>query len=65
MGMKSSPTSWQAQMDKIFFQKLTKTFICYIDDGLTFSKTFEEHLVHVESILQKAQEAGLSLIWLW
>lgn len=61
MGMKSSPTAWQAQMDKIFFEELTKTFICYIDDGLTFSKTFEEHLVHVESILQKAQEAGLSL----
>lgn len=61
MGMKLSPLAWQAQMDAIFFEDLLKTFICYIVDGLTFSRDFDSHLEHGETILSKAQKAGLSL----
>ncbi|CEP13208.1 hypothetical protein [Parasitella parasitica] len=61
MGMKLSPLAWQAQMDKIFFEELMQHFICYIDDGLTYSATFEDHLIHVETVLRKAEQAGLSL----
>lgn len=61
MGMKLSLLAWQAQVDALFFNEMLKTFICYIDDRLTISRTFEDHLVHVKSILQKAKKAGLSL----
>lgn len=61
MGLKVSPQAWQSCMDSIFFEELYKFFLIYIDDGLVFSKTFDEHLIHLDRILQKAKEANLSL----
>ncbi|CEP15388.1 hypothetical protein [Parasitella parasitica] len=62
MGMKSSPMVWQAEkMDEIFHEEMYRHFLCYIDDVLTYSDTFEAHLVHLEGILRKCQHAGLSL----
>ncbi|CEP07091.1 hypothetical protein [Parasitella parasitica] len=61
MGMESSPMVWQAEMDRIFHDSLYKHFLCYIDDGLTYSATFEGHLEHLDHVLGKCEEAGLSL----
>ncbi|CEP17052.1 hypothetical protein [Parasitella parasitica] len=61
MGMKSSPMVWQAEMDKVFYEEMHRHFLCYIDDGLTYSNTFEAHLIHLEGILRKCKQAGLSL----
>ena len=33
----------------------------YLDDIIIFSKTKEEHLVHLEKIFKKLQEAGLKI----
>ena len=61
MGLKGAPGAWQAVMDDIFFEELFQFFLIYIDDGLTFSTTFEEHLQHLEIVLSKAERANLSL----
>ncbi len=34
---------------------------CYIDDVVVYSKTWEEHLCHVRTVLEKLQEANLTL----
>ena len=35
--------------------------IAYIDDVIIFSKTFEEHLEHIETVFSRLREAGLKL----
>ncbi|KAG0926854.1 hypothetical protein G6F57_014728 [Rhizopus arrhizus] len=60
-GLKGSPSTWQAAMESIFYYALFKFFLIYIDDGLVFSSTFEEHLEHLDVILTKAAKANLSL----
>ncbi|OBZ80903.1 Retrovirus-related Pol polyprotein from transposon 17.6 [Choanephora cucurbitarum] len=61
MGLKSSPAAWQKVMDTIFFEELYRFVLIYIDDALIFSTSFDNHLVHLETILKKAAQAGLSL----
>ncbi|KAG1322051.1 hypothetical protein G6F62_010467 [Rhizopus arrhizus] len=61
MGLKGSPSAWQAVMDDIFFSELFKFLLIYIDDGLIFSSSFEDHVKHLDMVLAKAQNAGLSL----
>lgn len=49
-------------MDRIFHDALYDHFLCYIDDGLTYSESFALHLSHLlDSILSKCAEAGISL----
>lgn len=61
MGLKVSPQAWQSCMDGIFFEELNQFFLIYIDDGLVFSQSFDEHLIHLDKILGKASKANLSL----
>lgn len=61
MGLKVSPQAWQSSVDSIFINELYKFFLIYIDDGLVFSQTFEEHLKQLDVILGKAKAANLSL----
>ena len=34
---------------------------CLVDDILIFSRSFEEHLVHIKDILNRLRQAGLTL----
>ncbi|KAG1318948.1 hypothetical protein G6F62_012086 [Rhizopus arrhizus] len=62
MGLQGAPAAWQKAMDSLFSSLLFQCFLMYIDDGLVYSNTFEEHLVHLDKILSLAQEAKLSLL---
>ncbi|CAF0799602.1 unnamed protein product [Brachionus calyciflorus] len=44
----------------LILNKLTNS-IAYIDDILTFSKTFEEHIEHLESLLKKLKETYMKV----
>ena len=47
MGLSNSPSVFQRVMNQIFAKQLNKYCLVYIDDILVFSKTPEEHLMHL------------------
>ena len=61
MGLKNSPMTFQRLIDEVL--KGIKGQYCYgyIDDIVIFSKTMEEHLVHVEEILKRLAKFGLRI----
>ena len=38
-----------------------KLIVCYLDDILVYSKTWEEHLGHIEVVMMSLEEAGFQL----
>ena len=50
-GLKNSPEIFQRIMTGIIRKhRLSNFCLCYIDDILIFSKTFEEHLLHLKAL---------------
>jgi Reverse transcriptase (RNA-dependent DNA polymerase) len=47
----SAPSTFQAVMNDVFREYLDEFVMVYIDDILIFSRTAEDHLMHVELIL--------------
>ena len=59
-GMKNSPAHFQRVMNQAILRAgLTGCAVCYIDDILIFSDTFEEHLVHIAQVLDMLKDNGL------
>ena len=46
-------------MNEVLKKFLEKFVIVYLDDILIFSKTFEEHLLHIHSVLERLREDKL------
>lgn len=59
MGLCNSPSTFQRLMDVVLYETLDLFVIVYLDDILIYSKTEEEHLKHVEIVLQKLREHKL------
>ena len=51
-GLKNAPPSFQRIMDSILAHGRSSFCLVYLDDIIIFSKTFAEHLVHVEHVFQ-------------
>lgn len=52
MGLRNAPAEFQRRMDKHFHDELREGWMnVYIDDLLAHSRTFAEHLVHLERML--------------
>ncbi|GBG87870.1 hypothetical protein CBR_g46170 [Chara braunii] len=47
----NAPGTFQHTMNRIFHDYLDKFVIVYLDDILTFSKTVEEHVAHLDKVL--------------
>ena len=45
-------------MDKVLMGAAAYA-MCYTDDIIIFSETFEEHMTHLEDVLGRLQKAGL------
>jgi hypothetical protein len=58
-GLKNAGMTFQRLMDKIFFE-LPFTFI-YLDDLLVASRDKDEHISHLQEVLQRLQDNGLVL----
>ena len=58
-GTAASPAIFQRMMDRWFAAFLWKKVICWIDDLLVFSRTFEEHLVALREIFLIFRKYGL------
>lgn len=60
-GLKNAPMSFQMLMTKVLGSMNWKQALCFIDDILVFSQTFEQHLAHLDLLFQKLRDANLTL----
>ena len=58
-GLRNAPTTFQHLMDTVL-AGLEGYAVPYIDDILIYSESWEAHLVHMETVLQKLGEAKLT-----
>ena len=60
-GLKNAPVSFQCMMETVFAEEIGQYLAVYIDDLNIYSKDFEEHLIHLRSVLEKCKKYGLKL----
>ena len=60
-GLKNSGSVFQRMINRVMGPALGKHVICYMDDGIVFSRSFQEHLVHIEDVFQRLREFNLRL----
>lgn len=56
-GLRNAGTTFQKLMDSILGD--LDFCVCYVDDILIFFRSREEHLQHIQKVLQRLQENGL------
>lgn len=60
-GLCNAPATWQSFINSLIRDCLDDFATAYLDDILIYSKTYEEHIQHVQLILQRLQDASLPL----
>ena len=60
-GLVNAPATFQRIMSNLFREEIFKFMVCYLDDVVVYSKTYEEHVEHVEIILKRLEKVGLRL----
>ena len=60
-GLTNAPATFQRLMDRILRPFINNFVVVYLDDITIYSKTFEQHLEHVQSVFQTLREANLKL----
>ena len=58
-GLTNAPSAFQSFMQWVLREMLDINCVVYLDDILIFSRTREEHTVHVTKVLEKLREYGL------
>ena len=61
MGLKTSPNSFQLLMDHVLNGLSFRSTLCYLDDVLIFSKTFEQHMHDLQEVFSHFSQVGLML----
>ena len=62
-GLNTSVASFIKCLDNILQPKDLDFLTVYVDDNLIASRTFTEHLEHIEYVLDKLQRGGLTVNW--
>lgn len=60
-GLCNSPSTFQRMMDEILKEYLYKFAFVYMDDVVIFSKSLQDHLLHIRTIFQKFREINLKI----
>ena len=60
-GLVNAPSTYQMVMDDVLRGLNWKILLCYIDDIIIFSSSFEEHLHHLDLVFQRLRKANLTL----
>jgi hypothetical protein len=60
-GLCNAPATFQRIMNKILGTSIEKYVMVYLDDVIIYSHTFEEHLKHLEEVLNRIRKANLHL----
>lgn len=63
MGLTNAPAVFQSVVNNIFRPYLGKFVVVYLDDICVFSKNEEEHMKHLELVLDKLEEYKLTAAW--
>lgn len=61
MGLHTAPNSFQLLMDKILRKLTFQSCLCYLDDVLICSDTFQRHLSDIQEVFDRFRQAGLKL----
>lgn len=61
MGYLGSPAFCQRQLDRILQPWKWEFTVCYVDDIVIYSKDWESHLRHIDTVMRALSEAGLTL----
>lgn len=59
-GLQGAPATFQRLMDEVL-QGQGDFAAAYLDDVVVFSATWEEHLEHLEQVMQRLRNAGLTI----
>ncbi|GFY32406.1 retrovirus-related Pol polyprotein from transposon 17.6 [Trichonephila clavipes] len=60
-GLCNAPATFERMMDNLLRHFKLTMCLCYLDDIIVFSETFEDHLIRLRLVLKCLQEAGLKL----
>ena len=58
-GLTNAPSTFIRLMNEVLKKFLEKFVIVYLDDISIFSKTLDEHLLHIRSVLERLREEKL------
>lgn len=61
LGLANAPSTYSRLMNMVLKGLTWKTCLVYLDDTIIFSKSFEDHLVHLEEVLTRIVNANLKL----
>ena len=62
MGLCNAPATFQSLMNAIFSDCIDDFLVVYMDDLLIYSKTEEEHLRHIESVLRRLERISSTFL---
>ena len=60
-GLCNAPSTFQRLMESVLRSLNWKICLIYIDDIIIFSKSFEEHLAHMDLVFTRLREANIKL----
>lgn len=60
-GLRNGPAIFQRVMQSILAPFLWLFALVYIDDIIVYSKTYEDHIIHLDRLLGAIEQAGLTL----
>ncbi|GFX55818.1 retrovirus-related Pol polyprotein from transposon 297 [Trichonephila clavipes] len=60
-GLCNAPATFERIMDNLLRHFKWTMCLCYLDDIIVFSETFEDHLIRLRLVLKCLQEAGIKL----
>ena len=57
----NAPATFQRFMESVLKHLNYKIALCYLDDIIVHSKTFDDHLDHLKQVFARAREANIKL----